>query len=196
MGRSTVLAQLFVVAADEVGVAVGDWVAVNWDQGVAGFAAGQFIGDASTDFQKRFHDLQLNYGPIGFFALTCVFLPGQAGAFAGDRDAVAQFGNINHFFNIAQAICPLSKIVAGNGTSKGRALFIEEAIPVAAETATDVAAFVAAGRRVTTVAIGGAASAVASALSELEIAGLLVAPLPGPLPIGWGEGGISRARLA
>jgi hypothetical protein len=189
MGRSSVLAQLFVVAADEVGVTVGDGIAVNWDEGVVGLPTGQFVGDSGSDFHKWLHDLQLHDCPVGFFALASVFLPSEAGALAGNGDAVAQFWNIDHFLNIAQAIGPRTKIVAGDGTSEGRTLFIKKTIPIAIETATDIAAFVAAGQ---TSAIAAAASAIASALSELRVATVLIVA---PLPIGWGEGGICAIGL-
>src|SRR5258705_8228942 len=179
MDKSSVLAQLFVVAADEVGIAIWDWITVDWNEGIVRFASGQFVGNAGADFQERCHHLHPNYGPIGLFTVALVFLAGQAGALAGDGDAVAQFGNIDHFLDIAQPIRPGTEIVAGNGTRKGRALFIKEAVPIAVEAATEVAAFVAPGQ---TSAIAAAASAVASALSELRVAAVLIVAVGGPPP--------------
>ena len=99
-------AETFVIFADEVGVTWRDGIAVDGDEGVAGFAAGQFVGDTIANLKQGFHDLKLNDGPIGFLPLFVVLLPQQTRPLARGGNIVAQVGNFDQFFNIAEAIAP------------------------------------------------------------------------------------------
>src|SRR5439155_6864288 len=134
--RSPVLAKLFVVPTHKGRVTAGDRITVDGRQGIVGVSPRQLIGDAGANFEQRSDYLQTHDCPIGLFLIAFEVLPHESGALAGSSDLVAQVGEFQHLFDIAQAIGPRAKVRAGEGTTVRMSIIIQKAIKVSEEFTT------------------------------------------------------------
>jgi hypothetical protein len=91
---------------------VGNGITINRHQRIFGFAARELFGDALADFGERRYNLGLNQIPSWLFAVALELRTRRAGALANFGHLIAQFGQVEHLFDIAKAIGPLSVIFA------------------------------------------------------------------------------------
>jgi hypothetical protein len=107
---------LFVVAADELGVAARDGVTVERDQGILGGTPGEFLADLVSDFDEGLEHLELDVGPVGLGLAALVLDADASGLVAGVGDLGTELGGIDELFDVAEAVGPLGEIVAGEGS--------------------------------------------------------------------------------
>ena len=104
---------MFVVAADELGVAARDGVAVEGDQGIVGGAPGEFLADLVANLNEGLEDLEFDVGPVGLGLAALVFDADTTGLIAGVGDLGAELRRLDELFDVAEAIGPLCEIVSG-----------------------------------------------------------------------------------
>jgi hypothetical protein len=119
-----VLAVFLVVAADELGVAARDGVAVEGDEGILGGATGEFLADLVADLDEGLEDLEFDLGPVGLGLAAVEINAGASGLVPGVGDLGAEVLRVDELFDVAEAVGPLGEVVAGEGTgfAAGRGL--------------------------------------------------------------------------
>jgi hypothetical protein len=91
---------------------VGNGITINRHQRIFGFAARELFADPLADYGERRDDLGLNQVPLRFFAVALELRTRRAGALANFGDLIAQFGQVEHLFDIAKAVRPLGVVFA------------------------------------------------------------------------------------
>jgi hypothetical protein len=115
-GGLLVLAEFLVVAADELGVAARDGVAVEGNEGILGGATGEFLADLVADLDEGLEDLEFDLGPVGLGLAAVEIKAGASGLVPGVGDLGAEVLGIDELLDVAEAVGPLGEVVAGEGT--------------------------------------------------------------------------------
>src|SRR5258705_12601428 len=88
------VAELLVIAADQLGVLGWDRITIDGNEGIALLAAREFLGQARAHIIERASDLRFHDRPLGRFAVALEILAHRAGPITDARDFVAQIRNI------------------------------------------------------------------------------------------------------
>jgi hypothetical protein len=112
---SVLLAQPLVVFADGFGVADGDGVAVDGDDGFAGLFLGQFFGHAGADFEQGLQHGVADEIPARFLGAFAELGADAPHAVPDARDLLAELRFADHFLNVAQTPDPFAVAVARDG---------------------------------------------------------------------------------
>ena len=114
-GGLLVLAEFLVIAADELGVAARDGVAVEGNEGILGGATGEFLADLVADLDEGLEDLEFDLGPVGLGLAAVEIKAGASGLVPGVGDLGAEVLGVDELLDVAEAVRPLGEVVAGKG---------------------------------------------------------------------------------
>lgn len=172
--------KLFVVTADEIAELAGDRITINRGDGVLFVQLRDFFAEALAKFDKRIGNALIDAASLGGIVVTLKIDPHGAGIVEDLGQSVANVFLVDHFFDIAETVSPVSVVVSGDrpllrgffGAVKEEWLSAELS-PVRDAVATIISAEITAASALTGTVTGHALLPRLLTLNLLSFAGLL-----------------------
>ena len=106
--------KLFVVTADEIAELTGDRITINRGDGVLFVQLRDFFAEALAKFDKRIGNALIDAASLGGIVVALKIDPHGASLIEDLCQSVANVLLVDHFFDIAETVSPVSVVVSGD----------------------------------------------------------------------------------
>jgi hypothetical protein len=137
----SILSQFFIIALHQIGVPRWNRVTIDRHQRIRRLTPGQLFADSLLNLNQRFHHLQPDDSPIGFGQIALEGLAQNPRALTGAGDVIPEVGQIDHVFDIPQAVRPGAEAVACDGARLLTGGIGQKTVPIIVEIAACAATF-------------------------------------------------------